>query len=237
MARAAAGALTAKGVGELWIVGRSQAHVHELASSVGARGAPWHALVETLRDVDAAISTTGAPHAVITRELVGAVLTLRAGRIPLVLIDIAVPRDIEPTVAGLPGVVLRDLDHLQAQVEVNLGERRREIPAVERIIAEEVAHFEDWQRGVLLRPVLTRLHAQAELVRRREVARAIARLGDPGVELRQHLESFSSRLVAQLLDGPSRRLRTASDVTRARELGGALRELFDLRDPPASEEG
>jgi glutamyl-tRNA reductase len=236
MARAAAGALAARGVRELRIVGRSHEHTRELAAAFGAREAAWHELADTLREIDAAISTTGAPHAVITRELIESVLPLRPAGRPLLLGDIAVPRDVEPSVGRLPGVELRDLDHLQAQVEVNLGERRREIPQVERIIAEEVAHFEDWRRGVLLRPVLAALHARAEAIRQREMARTLDRLGGLSPELRGHLEAFSSSLVAKLLDRPSRRLRSAPDTGRAEELGHALRELFDLADPDPVEE-
>ena len=231
MARAAAAVLSAKGVRELRIVGRSQEHTRELAASFGGRGVAWHALISTLGEMDAVVSTTGAPHAVITRELVEAALGARPASAPLFLVDIAVPRDVEPSVAELPGVELRDLDHLQAQVEANIGERRLEIPRVERIIAEEVAAFAQWRRGAILRPVLAELHARSEAIRQREVARALDRSPRGGPEVRVQLEALSTALIAKLLDVPSRRLRAVSDEGRAQDLALALRELFDLSGP------
>jgi glutamyl-tRNA reductase len=165
---------------------------------------------------------------VLTRELVEQALGARGDGRRRVIVDIAVPRDVEPAVGAVPGIALYDIDDLQARVGENLEIRSREVPAVERIVAEELARFETWLRSWTLRPVLTRMHARGETIRQRELARVLRRLGPVSPEVQEQLEAFSRALVNQLLDAPSRRLREAGDSTRAETFGAVTRELFGL---------
>lgn len=228
MATAAAALLAARGVGDLRIVGRTSQRAERIAEATRGRATPWCELAETLNAADAAFCATAARHPVITGDLVTTMLTDRDPARPLFLVDLAVPRDVEPTVAAHPGVELLDLDRLQAGIAVNLDERRQAIPQVEAIIAEEIERFETRRRGIELRPVLAGLHAWGDEIRRQELARVLQRLGPVPPEVRQHLETLASALVAKFLDPPSRRLRTAPDAARSHQLGSALRELFDL---------
>lgn len=239
MGRVAAELLRAKGVADLEVVGRTLEHALALAAPLHATARPWHELAGALETADAVVAATAAPHPVITPELVRAIQARRDPRRVLQLVDIAVPRDVDPAVRGLPGVEVLDIDHLRERVEAHLDERAREIPLVHAIIGEELAHFEAWCQGATLRPVLAGLHARAESIRRHELDRALRRLGPLAPEVQRHLEAFSHALVRKLLDLPSRRLRSASDTGQARVWADAVQALFDLRgegQPPHDRE-
>lgn len=210
------------------VISRTREHADALATQWNAVALPWHDLPAAVRAADVILSSTGAPHAVLTRELVEQALGARGDGRRRVIVDIAVPRDVEPAVGSVPGVALYDIDALQARVGENLEMRSREVPAVERIVAEELARFDAWHRSWTLRPVLTRMHARGEAIRQRELGRVLRRLGPVAPEVQEQLESFSRALVNQLLDAPSRRLRDPGDPSRAETFGAVTRELFGL---------
>lgn len=226
-ARAAAQVLAARRVRRLRVVGRSSDPLHQLCRSVGAEPVLWHQLQHAVADSDGVITATAAPHPVITLGLMASVLDLRGRSAPLVLVDIAVPRDVEPGVGSLRNVELLDLDQLKPRVADNVAARRRDVPAAEAIVSEEVTHFESWRRGAALKPVLAGLHSRAELVRRQEVERALRRIGPVDDQVRQQVVAFSRSLVGKLLDSPSRRLRLA-DPAEAGRWADAIEQLFDL---------
>ncbi|HEX4561163.1 MAG TPA: glutamyl-tRNA reductase [Gemmatimonadales bacterium] len=210
------------------VISRTRGHAEALAAQWNAVALPWHDLSAAVRAADVILSSTGAPHVVLTRELVEQALGPRGDGRRRVIVDIAVPRDVEPSVGSVPGVALYDIDDLQARVGENLEIRSREVPAVERIVAEELARFDAWLRSWTLRPVLTRMHARGETIRQRELARVLRRLGPVSPETREQFESFSRALVNQLLDAPSRRLREPGDPANAETFGAITRELFGL---------
>jgi glutamyl-tRNA reductase len=146
---------------------------------------------------------------------------------PLLIVDIAVPRNVEPSAGMLDGVELRDLDYVQSRIRANVGERRGDIPRVEKVIAEEVARFEEWHRGTEMRPVLAALRARGEEIRVRTLARHV---GDANLDpaLREQLDALSRDLVTRLLHEPSRRLRAEADPARSLASAEIVRELFDL---------
>jgi glutamyl-tRNA reductase len=226
--RLAARALRAHGVRELAVISRTAASAEELAGACGAQPLPWHALEAALRDADVVFTGTGAPHAVLTRELMLSALQRRAEGRQLLLVDLAVPRDVEPGVDDLPGVAVRNLDDVQRRVAGNLDGRRREIGAVEAIVADEVERFEAWLNGIELRPVLAALAAYGEAERRRVLQRALARRDAATPELREQLEAVTRTLVARLLHAPLRRLRDESDPIRREQQAELVRELFGL---------
>jgi glutamyl-tRNA reductase len=227
MGRLAGEALRAHGARDLRVVSRTAAHAERLAGTLGARPLAWHALEAAIRDADVVIASTGAPHAVITGELVRSARRENGSR-PLLLIDIAVPRDVEPAVRDMPGVRVYDLDDLQARLNGNLAERRRELPRVERIVDEEVAHFEEWRHGAELRPLLTDMRARGEAIRQHELERMLRRLGPVSEDVRAHLETFSQSLVNKLLHEPTRRLREETDPDRCHTYTRVTRDLFGL---------
>jgi glutamyl-tRNA reductase len=228
MGRLAGQALRAHGGERLTVVSRTSAHAEELAGQWGAAALAWHDLPAAIAAADAVLCSTGAPHAVVTRELVERAIGAGGDGRRRVFVDIAMPRDVEPAVGQLPGVEIYDLDALQQRLQGNLELRRREIPAVERIVGEEVGRFETWRHGMSVRPLLTEIHARGETIRQREVQRLLRRLGDASPELVAELEAFSHSLVNKLLHEPTRRLREASDPERARTYHDVTRQLFGL---------
>jgi glutamyl-tRNA reductase len=233
MGRVVGEAFHGRGGRRVAVISRTRQHAEELAQRWDAVALPWHELAAAVRAADVILSSTGAPHAVLTRELVEQAMGPRGDGRRRVIVDIAVPRDVEPAVGSLPGVSLYDIDDLQVRVAENLEHRGREVPAVEGIVDEELARFENWLQSWALRPVLSGMHARGEAIRQRELTRVLRRLGPVPPQVREQVELFSRALVRQLLDAPTRRLREASDPTQAQTYGTLARELFGLDDTGA----
>jgi len=142
----------------------------------------------------------------------------------LLLIDIAVPRDIDPAVHHIPGVLLYNIDDLQQVSQVNLEGRQPEIARVEAIIEEQVARFLNWWRSLDALPVIAALRERAEAIRRREVEKALRRLPGLSEEERQRLEAMSAAIVKKMLHQPIAHLKNDS---QRRHLE-AVQELFGL---------
>jgi glutamyl-tRNA reductase len=232
MGRLAGQALRSSGVRALSVVSRTAAHAEAVAGEWGATALGWHDLAGAVRAADAILCSTGAPHAVVTREVVERAIGPGGDGRRRVFVDIAVPRDVEPGVAELPGVQVFDLDALQQRLRGNVDRRRREIPAVERIVNEEVHHFAAWRQAMTVRPLLTQMHARGESIRRREVERLLRRVGRLPPELAAELEAFSQSLVTKLLHEPTRRLREPQDPERSQTYFDVTRELFGLDGGP-----
>ena len=149
---------------------------------------------------------------------------------PLLLIDIAVPRDIEPGVRDLPNVRLYNIDELQAVAERNLELRRGELAAAEAIIEGDVAKFGDWLRSLAVVPTIAALQERADAVRLAELERTLSRL-DLSTEDRARIEAMTAALVKKLLHAPISRLK---DPAGGERYASAARALFDLDDdlPP-----
>lgn len=237
MGRLAGEALRAHGVSRLAVVSRTTQHAEALAGEWEAVALAWHDLPQAIRAADAILCSTAAPHAVVTRELVERAIGPAGDGRARVFMDIAMPRDVEPGVGHIPGVSVFDLDTLQQRLDDNLELRRREVPAVERIVEEELAHFEEWRRGDALRPLLGAMRAQTEQIRRREVDRLLRRLGDAPPALRAQLEAFSQSLVTKILHEPTRRLREVQDPDQARTFTAVTRSLFGLEDEDSQATG
>jgi glutamyl-tRNA reductase len=228
VSRLAGESARASGAGRVIVVGRTTEHAQVLAESIGGEARPWHQLAASLIAADVVISSTGAPHAVLTAELFRAAAQVAPRR--RLVVDVSVPRDVEADAGSLEGVQLFDIDAIQARVDANHAARARAVPDAERIVEQEVARFEAWRRGESLRPVLAALHAKGEALRRRELERTLRRLGDGNPAMRDELERLSAALVHGLLDRPSRCLREEADPDRAAGFADATRELFGLDD-------
>ncbi len=232
LARLLGEVLRSKGFDQLEVIGRTSDHAQGVALAIGATARPWHEFRAALRDADVVLTSTAAPHAVVTAELVQAALRDRLTGRGLTFVDLAVPRDVEPAVGELPGVKVHNLDTLQQRLNGNLADRRQEVPLVEAIIEEEVALFQTWRRGAELKPLLTAMHSRGEEIRRKETERALRRLAGKDPEVRRQVEALSKALVSKLLHRPSAWLRTEMDPTRSRLCAGLVRELFGLDLPP-----
>ncbi|HJS57221.1 MAG TPA: glutamyl-tRNA reductase [Vicinamibacteria bacterium] len=206
--------------------GRTFPKAEELAATLGGHAAPFEALQAELAKADVVISSTGAPHAVIRREDVAA--AVRSRRRPLFLIDIAVPRDIEPDVRDLANVFLYDLDDMKAVAEANLRERRKEAAAAEAIVEAEVRAFLEWQKSLDVAPLLADLRQRAETIRRSEVERARQRLGPLNPDQEAALDAATTAIVNKLLHPPTAHLKEVAKNGRASEVVELVRRLFGL---------
>ena len=199
----------------------------ELATVLGGRAVPLSALGEELTGADIVISGTGAPGLVIRHEQVEqARRRARHGK-PLFLIDIAVPRDIEPSVARLPGVFLYDMDALRGVAEANLRERRKEALAAEAILDREVTDFLDWEMSLDAVPLLVELRQRADEIRRSELQRARSRLGLTQ-DQEEALEAATSAIVNKILHPPTVYLKEIAKNGLASEHLGLVRKLLGL---------
>ncbi|HET7291962.1 MAG TPA: glutamyl-tRNA reductase [Vicinamibacteria bacterium] len=206
--------------------GRTFEKAEELAAALGGQAAPFEALQAELAKADVVISSTGAPHTVIHKEDVAA--AVRARRRPLFLIDIAVPRDVEPDVRELANVFLYDLDDLKAVADANLRERKKEAASAEAIVESEVRAFLEWQKSLDVAPLLADLRQRAEAIRRAELERARKRLGPLTAEQESAIDAATSAIVNKLLHPPTAHLKEVAKNGSAPDVVELVRRLFGL---------
>jgi glutamyl-tRNA reductase len=149
---------------------------------------------------------------------------------PLVLIDIAVPRDIDPDVANHPLVTLYDIDNLNAKLEHSLAERMAEVPRVKSILEEELALFDEYWRSLDMLPLIADIRQSAESIRQNELEKTLRRLPDLTEAERNHIEAMTQALVKKLLHAPTNRLRAEASTPRASEIAALARTLFNVTD-------
>lgn len=219
-------ALSGAGVGEVVVVNRTAARGTALAARVGGTAVGFDRLPDVLADSDLVLTGTGATDAVVTRELV-ATRGDRTDR-PLLIVDIAVPRDVAADVAELPGVTVLDLDHLNAWAERGRELRRAEADKVRSIVAEAVDSFAVEAAALQASPLVAALRSRAEQHRQAELAHHAAQIADLPPAQRELVESITRRLVAKLLHEPSVRLRNQAGTPQGARNAAALHDLFDL---------
>mgnify|MGYP005847778221 CR=1 FL=1 len=222
----AASALRDNGASRILVTSRTLERARRLADDLGGQALPFARLPSALAECDIVISSTGAPSFLIKPEAVKEAMARRDGR-SLLFIDIAVPRDVHPSVREIDGVHLYDIDDLQAAAEANLRSRLKEVAKVEALVEEEAKRFSDWARSLRALPTVAAIRKQAEAVRQAELARTFARLPGLSDEERARIEALSTAIVKKLLHRPIARL-------KAKEYGHlyvqAARELFGIDD-------
>lgn len=233
MAELALECLIAEGVRASIVANRTFEHAQALAARHGAEALRYDEFHSRIDEIDLLLSSTAAPHPIVTRDHIAPALRARRGR-PLCILDIALPRDVEPAVAELENVFLYDLDDLQAVVAANLERRRDELPSAEQVITDEVEIFWQWLAGLSAVPVLKMFRSRMERVREEELAHALRKLHHLPPEDRQALEHFSRSLMNKFLHEPSVRLRAAAANGQGLAIVDAVRYLFDLSPDDAS---
>jgi glutamyl-tRNA reductase len=209
------------------VVGRTLERADALAAALGGRAAPLDTLRTELALADIVISGTGAPGSVIQQGDVEAARGARRGR-PLFLIDIALPRDVDPAVAKLPGVFLYDLDDLRAVSESNLRERRKEAVAAESMVDREAREFLEWQKSLDAVPLLVELRRRGDEIRRQEIEKVRGRLGVLTPEQEAAVEAATSAIVNKLLHAPTVALKEAARGGHEPGEVGLIRRLLGL---------
>ena len=218
----AARSLAARGAEIGAVANRSLEHAEALARKFGARAAPIGKLGAELADADVVVACTSAPGIV----LHAADISERKGR-PLFLIDLAVPRDLDPAINNLDGCYLYDIDDLEAVVTASLAGRRREAERAEALVAEEAERFRAWQASLDVVPTIASLRARAEAIRTAELGKAAGRLTD---EERQAVDSITAQILNKLLHLPTVRMKEAAAAADGVLYADAVRHLFGLED-------
>ncbi len=219
-------ALRKRGVSKITVANRTYRNAVQLAEEWAGKAITFQQLPEAFEQVDIIITCTGAPHTIINRQLLEPALAARQGR-PLFIIDIAVPRDVNPDVTELPNVHLSDIDSLQGQVDDNLQARQAEIPLVEKIIEEEVTQFMEWFASLDVVSTITDLRGQFEEMRQRELKLLFNRL-NLDEHQQEMVKRMSHRLVNKILHQPTLRLKDEAAHGNGAAYVSALRYLFSL---------
>ncbi len=231
MAELALECLGDQGVRTSIVANRTFERAEEVAGRYGAVAMHYDQCWTALADVDVLVCSTAAPHPIVFTEHVKPALDIRGDR-PLCILDIALPRDVDPAVGELSNVFLYNLDDLQAVVSANLERRRAELPTAEQLIAGEVGKFWDWVAGLVAVPVLTEMRARMEDLRAREFADVMRRRLQhlPPAE-REAVEELTRTLMNKFLHEPTVRLRAAAANGRGLGVVDTARYLFGLEHP------
>ncbi len=233
MSALAARHLRAQGASQIYVTNRSPERARALAEEIEGLDRPWEALPELLKTSDVVISSTGAREPIIGRKLAKQTMKARRYR-PLVIVDIAVPRDVEADVARLDGVYLFDIDDLERVVAENMKERQREADAAASLVQAEVQTFEAWLRSQRVVPTIRSLRQHFQEIADAEVEKAVQQISretDP--EKRAHIvRRLSSLIVSKLLHTPMTALKAGEDPDLD-NLVQVTHKLFDLREQEA----
>jgi glutamyl-tRNA reductase len=236
MGRTAVKRLRGEGAQRVIVANRTISRSRGLVTDAGfGEAVEMPELVEALAAADVVVASTGASDFVLDEARVRAAMSQRPHR-PLFLVDIAVPRDVDPAVSNVENVSLVDIDGLKSVVNERLDLRREAIPAVEEIIAEYVERFENWYRSRVAVPVIARLTQKAEMIRAAELERLLARCPDLGERERMLVTGMTMTIVSKLLHSAILKIREKATFDHAEALSSArvLDDLFelDLADGP-----
>ena len=219
--------LKSHGVASVTITSRTLNHAQELADEVGGSVIPWDSMVQALLEADIVITVTGSATPILSKAQVRSAVP--ASRIrPLFIIDIAVPRDVDPRAAEIEQVFLYNIDDLQAIVRENLEKRGAEVWRAEQIVEEEVQKFAIWHRSREAVPTIVALRQHFETIRRTELERLEPKLAGLSPEARSRVDEITRLILEKLLLNPTEQLRNAGDAQLVAQYSSALGRLFQL---------
>jgi glutamyl-tRNA reductase len=225
--------LAANGASSVLVTNRTYEHAKDLAGKLQGVAVPYEERWRHLADADIVISSTGCPHVIIAREDAERISRERAGR-QLLMIDIAVPRDIDPAVREVPGILLYNIDNLEQAVAHNLDERRAAAAQAEAIVVREALAFRQRLAAQRVVPTLVALKSRLEEIRHQELENYQSELGPLSQAQAQALEELSSRTVERIAEMLGRELRETREIPEQDRLTAAVRRLFHLPQPPAA---
>ncbi|MBT1070802.1 glutamyl-tRNA reductase [Pelotalea chapellei] len=215
----------AKGV---MVTNRTFERAERLADEFKGEAVPFEELFQHLHRADIVLSSTGAPHVIITPKDVTDVVKRRKFR-PMFFIDIAVPRDIDPKVDDVDGAFLFTVDDLQEIVQANLAQRNREAEKAEEIIDQEIGQFYKWLSSLGVTPTIVALRSRFDEIRRTELEKTISGWKELPPDSEKRLEALTMAIMNKLLHAPTTALKQAGQGGRVDLYVDALRQLFDLQ--------
>ena len=226
MSEATARNLVTRGAEIAVVANRTLAHGEDLARQLHAEAIALESVPVELERADVLVSATSSGQLVLDRAAVATALRARKGR-PLLLVDLAVPRDLDPAINDLDSCFLYDVDDLQAVVAETLSGRRSEAARAERLVADEAERFRAWQASLDVVPTIASLRALVEEIRDRELARAGGKLSE---EERERVESVLAQILAKFLHLPTIRMKEAAAAADGVVYADVVRHLFGLEE-------
>lgn len=234
MAELAAEHLVGQGIKAVVVANRTLARAMKLAKRFNGNAVGLDELVEQLLNVDIIISSTGAAGLILFKKDVASIMRRRRNQ-PLFFIDIAVPRDLDPTINELDNVYLYDIDDLKNVVEMNREQRDKEAIKARRIVEEETLKFGHWLDSMEVTPTIVELRAAAEFICRAELAKTLPRLNGLSPQGKKSIEKMASSIVGKMLHHPMLYLKSDHPCTKREDRISTIRSLFQLDESNSSE--
>ncbi|MEN6389772.1 MAG: glutamyl-tRNA reductase [Syntrophomonas sp.] len=219
--------LVTQGVSSVIVSNRSYDRALEMAEQFGGRAVRFDRLPDELLNADIVISCTAASHYVMHCDNCREVLAARMGK-RIIMIDIAVPRDIDPELQNIDGVYVYDIDDLQNVMDHSLLERQKAIQEAEKIIADELVKFNEWLGSLYVVPVITALKTRAEIIKQNELRRALNRMGKLSEREKNIMSTMAHAIVNQILHDPIVNLKEMAVSQQGHLYAEVVKKLFDL---------
>ena len=221
--------LVDEGVTSIVFCNRSPEKAAALADASGGATEPWDRRHEAFSAADIVVSATGSPDPIVDAERLRPLLSKRARRGPLLVLDLAVPRDVDPRVDDIPDLYRYDVDSLGALSKRNALERQAEVPHAEAIVDEMVSRFSDWYGSLLHVDVVRKLREAMEKTRREELQRFAGKISELDPEGRALVERITESLLNKVLHGPTVGLKKG-DPSERLQRAEVVKALFHLED-------
>lgn len=234
MCELAARHLIAHGAKKIYVGNRTLDRAVALASKFDGEAIPFERLYDTVPWADIIISSTGAPHAIFRKEHGEKFLHARKNR-PMFFIDIAVPRDIDPSLNDLDGIFVYNIDDLQQVVQSHIGDRRKEAVRAEVMVDEEVRRFEQRAQTAEVVPTIVSLQQHLENLRQAELDRVRGRLGTLSPEQEMAVEALTRGIINKIMHTPITTLKSAVNDPSSTTVIDVVRKLFNLQPGPSPE--
>jgi glutamyl-tRNA reductase len=229
MSELAARHLRRSGASHVFVTNRTHERAVEMAKLFQGTPVEYTRFVSMLPEVDILITSSGAPHYILHKEEMQRVIAARRNK-PMFLIDIAVPRNIDPTINDLDNVFLYDIDDLQEVVNANLRERMKEADHAETLVAEEVDRMMARLKVAEVTPLIVGLQEQLEQIRTGEIEKVRRRLGPLTAEQEQAIDALTRGIVNKIAHGPISELRNHAGHPEGAQVVAAIRKAFHLQD-------
>ena len=230
MCELAARHFVSNGISKVLVTNRTFERAEKLAAEFNGKAVPFDSFVDHLSEVDIVMTSTGAPNFILGKRQMEEVLKRRKNR-PMFLIDIAVPRDIDPKVNDISNTYLYDVDDLQGVVQANLKERQKEAGKAEAIVEQEIGQFHQWLGNLEVKPTVIALRRKFEEIRQQELEKTLGNLKDLTGKQRKSIEAMAGAIINKILHKPTAVLKNSQNDTSGEDYVDAVRTLFDL---PAS---
>lgn len=228
--------LVSNGVNKVIVTNRTFERAESLAGKYNGIAVPFNDFVDHMVHADIVISSTGAPHCVITKQHVSHVMQKRKNK-PIFFIDIAVPRDVDPEVANLYNVFAYDIDDLDSVVQTNLEERKKAAGIAEEIVETEVSNFNSWLTSLEVTPVIATLRRKAEEIRIKELEKYLRKLPNLTDSEINILNALTSAIINKMLHKPIVNLKQCANQKDGYQYVESLKILFDIEDENEVEDG